>query len=62
MSVVAACQFYWGRTEAFLDDLPTFSKHSVPVILPRFLVQDIDTPEDWTTAEYMFNSMNKILE
>ena len=57
-----AGQFYWGRTEAFLDDLPIFSKHSVPIIMPRFLVQDIDTQEDWTTAEYMLKSMNKILK
>lgn len=54
-----AAQFYWGRTEAFLNDYPTFSTHSVPVILPRYLVQDIDTLEDWAAAEHMFKSMHK---
>jgi N-acylneuraminate cytidylyltransferase len=30
----------------------------MPVVLPRYLVQDIDTPEDWKTAELMFESIN----
>jgi pseudaminic acid cytidylyltransferase len=29
----------------------------VPVKLPRHRVQDIDTPEDWTRAEWMFRAM-----
>ncbi|MCK7492054.1 MAG: hypothetical protein MZW92_10680 [Comamonadaceae bacterium] len=31
-----------------------FSKVSLPLILPRHRVQDIDTPEDWRRAELMF--------
>jgi len=53
-----AAQFYWGKTDAFLQDMATFSEHAVPVVLPRYLVQDIDTPEDWTTAEYMFRAIH----
>lgn len=49
-----AGQFYWGRIEAFLADAPVFSEDSVPVILPRHLVQDIDTLEDWKRAELMY--------
>jgi pseudaminic acid cytidylyltransferase len=49
-----AGQFYWGKAEAFLDNLPTFSDHAVPVFLPRYRVQDIDTMEDWERAELMF--------
>jgi N-acylneuraminate cytidylyltransferase len=49
-----AGQFYWGRSEAFLQDKPMFSKYSYPVILPSSLVQDIDTYEDWKSAEDMF--------
>jgi pseudaminic acid cytidylyltransferase len=49
-----AGQFYWGTKEAFLNDVPLFSQNSVPVILPRDLVQDIDTPEDWHQAEIKF--------
>jgi CMP-N-acetylneuraminic acid synthetase len=28
------------------------------VILPRYLVQDIDTPEDWDRAELMYRAVN----
>ena len=41
-----AGQFYWGRTEAWLRGEVLYSPASLPVILPRHLVQDIDTLED----------------
>ena len=49
-----AGQFYWGRPQAFLNDKIMFSKSSIPIILPRYLVQDIDTIEDWQRAELMY--------
>ncbi len=49
-----AGQFYWGTAAAWLDEKPIFSDRSVPVALPRWRVQDIDTPEDWTMAELLF--------
>lgn len=49
-----AGQFYWGRSGAFLNDVITFSSASIPIVLPRHLVQDIDTPEDWKRLELMF--------
>ena len=49
-----AGQFYWGKVKAFLDDENVFSQHSCPVVLPRDLVQDIDTMEDWNKAELMY--------
>ena len=52
-----AGQFYWGRTEAFLDDRDTFSSSSVPVILPSWRVVDIDNEEDWIRAESMFRAL-----
>jgi N-acylneuraminate cytidylyltransferase len=52
-----AGQFYWGKAQAFLDNLPLFSEHAVPVILPSHLVQDIDTLEDWRRAELMFSAL-----
>ena len=57
-----AGQFYWGNTKRFLTEKKFFSSDSVPVILPRYLVQDIDTPEDWKTAEIMCSvlQMDKI--
>jgi N-acylneuraminate cytidylyltransferase len=52
-----AGQFYWGRSKAWLDSEVLYSPASLPVILPRFLVQDIDTPEDWKRAEYLYAAL-----
>jgi pseudaminic acid cytidylyltransferase len=51
-----AAQFYWGRAEAWLAEKPIFSRDAAPVVLPRHRVQDIDTPEDWASAEWMFKA------
>jgi N-acylneuraminate cytidylyltransferase len=48
-----AGQFYWGKAQAFKDELPIFSEAAGLFILPRYLVQDIDTTEDWIMAEAM---------
>ncbi|WLG46519.1 pseudaminic acid cytidylyltransferase [Pseudomonas sp. FP1740] len=52
-----AGQFYWGRSEAWLRGDALFSPASLPVILPRYLVQDIDTLEDWKRAEYLYAAL-----
>lgn len=52
-----AGQFYWGRASAWLAGKPLFSNDSSPVHLPRHRVQDIDTPEDWQRAEWLFKAM-----
>ena len=52
-----AGQFYWGRAEAWLQGRVIFGPTAVPVILPRHRVQDIDTPEDWTRAEWLFKAL-----
>jgi len=49
-----AGQFYWGKAQAFKDELPLFSEVATPYVLPRYLVQDIDTEEDWVRAEAMY--------
>jgi pseudaminic acid cytidylyltransferase len=51
-----AGQFCWGRASAWLAGEPVFSERTLPVILPRRVVQDIDTPEDWETAELLFEA------
>ena len=53
-----AGQFYWGTPEAWLEGKVIFAPHSTAVLLPRHLVQDIDTPEDWTRAEFMMRALN----
>ncbi len=52
-----AGQFYWGRTSAWLANKRIFGPASAPVLLPRHRVQDIDTPEDWLRAEWLFKAM-----
>jgi len=47
-----AGQFYWGRPQAWLSSGNLFEA-SKPLLLPRWRVQDIDTPEDWIMAELM---------
>ena len=54
-----AGQFYWGTSNAFLKGIPTFSETSIPIVLPRHLVQDIDTLEDWARAELMYDAYVK---
>lgn len=49
-----AGQFYWGRGSDYLSAKKIFSEHSLPIFLPRHLVQDIDTLEDWKTAEILY--------
>lgn len=46
-----AGQFYWGREEAWLKGKIFFSNESKPILIPRWRVQDIDTPSDWERAE-----------
>lgn len=57
-----AGQFYWGRAEAWLAGKALFSHDSVPVRLPRHRVQDIDTPDDWSRAEWLFKAMQAQVE
>lgn len=52
-----AGQFYWGRVSAWLEGKILFGTYAVPVKLPRHRVQDIDTPEDWERAEWLFKAM-----
>jgi len=52
-----AGQFYWKRINSDSTEI-MFGEDSIPIILPRYLVQDIDTLEDWKRAEVMY----KVLE
>ena len=48
-----AGQFYWTNLHKASNKI-MFSEDSIPIILPRHLVQDIDTLEDWNRAEIMY--------
>jgi len=56
-----AGQFYWTNRirEKNIDNSVMFSKNSLPIILPRYLVQDIDTLEDWKRVELMYEVVNR---
>ena len=49
-----AGMFYWGKKNAFLKDILTFSHHSLPYIIPASQSVDIDTADDLKKAKYLF--------
>jgi pseudaminic acid cytidylyltransferase len=55
-----AAQFYWGKPEAWLKELELFDKHSYPVKIPHWRVQDIDTGDDWKRAVILFKLINSL--
>jgi len=52
-----AAQFYWGRPGAWTQGLRIFDRHSMPVSIPRWRVQDIDDMDDWIRAEMIFKQL-----
>ena len=53
-----AGQFYWGTVEAFQNN-PWVVSRSLPYQIPRWRVQDIDTLEDWESAEKLFGMSHR---
>ncbi|OAM53384.1 pseudaminic acid cytidylyltransferase [Methylovorus sp. MM2] len=54
MALHDAGQFYWGRSDAWINKKRVFSDTSFPIFIPRWRVQDIDTEDDFRHAELMF--------
>jgi|APSaa5957512535_1039671.scaffolds.fasta_scaffold21268_2 pseudaminic acid cytidylyltransferase len=52
-------QFYWGTAKAFIKNKEVLSSNSTYIVLPSYLVQDIDTLDDWKRAELMFEVLQK---
>jgi len=52
-----AAQFYWAKADRYVINRRFFNDNAKPVILPRHMVQDIDTEEDWILAELMFRNL-----
>jgi pseudaminic acid cytidylyltransferase len=53
-----AGQWYWGSSKTWINqDKLLFNSKAVRI--PRWRCQDIDTEEDWRTAELMFNALAK---
>jgi pseudaminic acid cytidylyltransferase len=51
-----AGQFYFGRPQAWLTDRNLF-QGSLPLVLPRWRVQDIDVEDDWIRAELIHKAL-----
>ncbi|WP_457563843.1 pseudaminic acid cytidylyltransferase [Caminibacter pacificus] len=50
-----AAQFYWKKLSC--QEKFTFDGN-IPILIPRYLVQDIDTIEDFIRAELIFKALN----
>ena len=57
-----AGQFYWlnRKLQKTSNNKMIFSEISIPIVLPRELVQDIDTEEDWKVAEFMYEAVKRL--
>lgn len=55
-----AGQFYWGRKQSWLQEHPIYSSKSSMYLLPASRVQDIDTIDDWSRAEWLFQAMESL--
>tara|TARA_B100000575_G_C23053322_1_gene606343 strand:- start:209 stop:904 length:696 start_codon:yes stop_codon:yes gene_type:complete len=54
-----AGQFYWGLTNSWLENKKIINENAIPFLIPNDRVLDIDTLEDWKTAERMFRIINE---
>src|SRR5690606_7534941 len=54
-----AGQFYWGRADAWRQERALYDVQTLPLVIPRSRVQDIDTPEDWAWAERLFRTLRE---
>lgn len=54
-------QFYWLRSRSFLEEKKVYARAAKAFHIPRWRVQDIDTPEDWERAEMIFTAMRNQL-
>ncbi|WP_350642722.1 pseudaminic acid cytidylyltransferase [Psychrobacter sp. HY3-MNA-CIBAN-0198] len=52
-----AGQFYWGNSQAWLENKNMHSG-AIGLPIPNWRVVDIDTSDDWVRAEIMFELMN----
>jgi pseudaminic acid cytidylyltransferase len=55
-----AGQFYWGMARAWAERRAIYGPRSLPLMIPRWRVQDIDTPEDWIRAELMHRALSEV--
>jgi len=49
-----AAQFYWGNVQSWRSDKPIIGPDSIGVFIDSSRVQDIDTEQQWLSAEAKF--------
>ncbi len=57
-----AGQFYWVNCERYLIERTLWGTKTKPIYMPSYLVQDIDTEEDWIRAELMYRALQSLSE
>jgi len=55
-----AGQFYWVNVAKFMKQKKLLLPDSVGYSIPKYMVQDIDTMEDWERAEIMYKAIFKV--
>lgn len=53
-------QFYWMKTEKYLENDNILNNHTKPYFVPESEVQDIDNESDWKLAEIKYRYMKGI--
>ena len=49
-----AGQWYWGKADAWLNEVPIHDAWSIGHVIPRNRAIDIDTEDDWRLAEALY--------
>lgn len=53
-----AGQFYFASPKTWFEEKSILSRKNIPLIIPRYRVQDIDTIEDWIFAEKLYGALH----
>ena len=53
-------QFYWFRAAAFLKTRRLVMQNTAPIVVPEWMVHDIDTEEDWIMAETKYEVVQEL--
>lgn len=54
-------QFWWARGQTWVEKRP-MQLNVRGIYTPRWMVQDFDTPEDWTQGELLWEALNNNVE
>lgn len=55
-----AGQFYWCKTESFLNKKRLYTNNSGAILISQLEAQDIDTETDWKLAELKYKMLHEI--